>query len=192
MSKRKILLLVLVLITVGLATRFFFLIPDFPHLPNFTAIGAVALFGAYHLKKKQALIVPIAILWASDILLNNLVYPEYFTSFTLLGDPWVYLGFIAIILIGFALLKKLSVKNIVFASLVGGFAFYMITNFAVWLTSAAYPKSFAGLLECYAVAIPFFRNALLGNIFYSFVLFGVYDLITARRLSFLSSEVEMN
>ena len=191
MSQRKVLLVVLMII-IGLATRFLFLIPGFPQMPNFTAIGAIALFGSFYLKKKEALLLPLAALWMSDILLNNFIYAEYFASFSLFGDPWVYGGFLAIIFIGFKWLKKLSGKNLIIASFIGAFAFYLITNFSAWLANPIYPKTFMGLMDSYIAGVPFFRNALLGNIFYSFILFGAYDLITVKRLSFFSPGLQIN
>ena len=191
MSQRKI-FLVLILIVVGLGTRFLFLLPGFPHLPNFTAIGAIALFGSYYLKKKEALLLLLAALWMSDIVLNNAVYPEYFTSISLFGDPWVYVGFLAIIFVGFKWLKNLSGKNLIIASFIGAFVFYLITNFSAWLVNPIYPKSLVGLVDSYVAGIPFFRNALFGNLLYSFILFGAYDIITMRRLSFFSPGMQVN
>jgi len=50
--------------------------------------------------------------------------------------------------------------------------FFVLTNFGVWALGALYPKTLTGLTECYVVAIPFFRNALLSDLFYSALLFG--------------------
>jgi hypothetical protein len=41
-----------------------------------------------------------------------------------------------------------------------------------------YPRSFSGLMECYLLAIPFFRNTILGDLFYTGVFFGSYELLT--------------
>lgn len=187
MSQKNVLGIVLLLIIIGMATRFLFLVPGYPHLPNFTAMGAVALFAAFHLKGWKAFVLPIMILWLSDIMLNNLVYAEYFSSFSLFGDVWVYLAFAAVIAIGIVLLRKLSIGSIIGASLIGGLVFYLITNFAVWIGTPAYPKTLAGLLECYTLALPFFRNTIAGNLFYCLALFGAYDLIVERRITFWPS-----
>jgi hypothetical protein len=184
MHKQTKLILIILLIIVGLASRFFFLIPGFPEWPNFSAVGAVALFGAFHLKNKWALLLPLAILWLSDIILNNLVYSQYFESFSLIGDLWVYVSFVATVVLGFVLLKKLSFKNLVGTSLAAAILFYLITNFAVWISTPAYPLTWSGFVDCYLRAIPFFRNALLGNLFYSFLLFGAYELVTRKRISY--------
>ncbi|SVB25226.1 uncharacterized protein METZ01_LOCUS178080, partial [marine metagenome] len=53
-----------------------------PHPPNFTALGAMALFGgAYVSSRTLAIILPLGALWVSDLILNNLVYTEFYQGF---------------------------------------------------------------------------------------------------------------
>jgi len=40
-----------------------------------------------------------------------------------------------------------------------------------------YPKSFNGLLQSYFYAIPFFRNTILGDLVYTGLFFGGYEII---------------
>jgi hypothetical protein len=58
------------------------------------------------------------------------------------------------------------------ASLAASVLFFVVTNFAVWAMGSMYPKSAGGLLACYVAAIPFFGNTLLGDAFFTAVLFG--------------------
>ena len=59
-----------------------------PHPANFSPIGSMALFGAaYFSKKYWAFIIPIVTMWLSDLILNNVVYGEYFDHFV-----WFYSG----------------------------------------------------------------------------------------------------
>jgi hypothetical protein len=44
-------------------------------------------------------------------------------------------------------------------------------------TTGYYGYSFGGLIECYTMAIPFFRNTLAGDVVYVALMFGVYELI---------------
>ena len=53
----------------------------------------------------------------------------------------------------------------------------MITNLGVFLFQNMYAKNLAGLIECYEMAIPFFRNTFLSDILFSFVLFSVYAFV---------------
>lgn len=155
-----------------------------PHPPNFTPIGGMALFGAaYFSRKYLSFLVPLAAMWLSDLVYNNVIlpvqFPEYYTGFQLIGNLWVYAGFTLIVLIGFKLLKQVKVKNVAIAALAGAVVFYLVTNFGSWATGTLYPKNGAGLLASYTAAIPFFGYSLLGNLFYSAVMFGVFEW--ARR-----------
>ena len=61
-----------------------------PHMPNFSPLGAIGLFGAaYFAKKWQAFLIPIAATWLSDLFINNVIYAQYYPKFT-----WFYQGFI--------------------------------------------------------------------------------------------------
>ena len=61
-----------------------------------------------------------------------------------------------------------------------GLIFFLLTNFSVWLFTPWYSKDISGLLYCYTLALPFFRNTLAGNVFYAFSFFGIYEM--ARSL----------
>ena len=164
---------ILGLIILGIMTRFL------PHPPNFTAVGAVGLFGAAYIKKKWlAVAIPLICLWISDLVLNNVVFAIYYDNFSLFGNIWVYLGFIATGLIGVSLLKKIRTKNIFLSVILSSIAFYLISNFGVWIGSAGlYPKTFLGLIMCYVAGLEFFLNSFLGNAFFAVVMFGSYEWI---------------
>jgi hypothetical protein len=53
-------------------------------------------------------------------------------------------------------------------------AFFLITNFATWWVSGIYPHTAAGLLNCYLLALPFFRFTLAGDAAFAVVFFGAY------------------
>ena len=57
--------------------------------------------------------------------------------------------------------------------------FFLISNFGVWL-EGFYPQTFAGLIECYVAGLPFLGYSLLGDSFYSIILFGGYAAIKER------------
>ncbi len=159
-----------------------------PHPANFAPIGAMALFGAaYFHKKPLALLVPIVSMWLSDLVLNNVVYGQYFDHFVWFyqGCYWTYGAFIFIGVVGFVLLKKVKVANLLAASLSASVLFFLVSNFGVWASTAMYPHTASGLMACYTAALPFFKNTLLGDLVYSGVLFGAFELaqykITALR-----------
>ena len=88
---------------------------------------------------------------------------------------FVYAAFILVGYIGIAS-KKMNVKTILISSI----SFFIITNFGVWLIG--YPKTMNGLLECYTLAIPFFRNSLIGDFFYAGVMYYAFQFISNRYL----------
>ena len=179
MSKRNISLrfgLIVLMIVLAAASRFM------PHPPNFTPIGAMGLFGAaYFTKKYWAFLIPLLALWFSDLILNNVVYAQYYDSFQWMGNVWVYLAFALVVVLGFGLLKKVSPKNLLGASLAASVIFFLITNFASWLMPISpYPATFSGLMACYTAGIPFFWNTLAGDLFFTAVLFGSFELVQYR------------
>ncbi|MCB0633293.1 MAG: DUF6580 family putative transport protein [Saprospiraceae bacterium] len=148
-----------------------------PHPANVTPVGAMALFGgAYFSRKYLTFLVPVLAMWFSDLVLNNTLYAQYYDGFVWAGDIWVYASLIFIGLIGITLLKKVSVKHVVLASLLGSVLFFLVTNFGVWAGPySVFPKNFSGLLSTYVAGLPFFRASLLGDLFYCGVLFGTFE-----------------
>jgi hypothetical protein len=141
-----------------------------PHLPNFTAVGAMALFGgAYFANKKVAFAVPLIAMFITDLFLG-------FHS-TIIA---VYLAFALIVVIGMTMVQKKNVSNILIASIVASVSFFVITNFAFWITGILYPVTPAGLAECYIAAIPFFGYNLMGNLFYAGLMFGLFELAKVK------------
>lgn len=54
--------------------------------------------------------------------------------------------------------------------------FFLLTNAAVWGLQSDYPKTAAGLADCYIAALPFLRNSLAGDMFYTCMLFSLAAL----------------
>ena len=133
-----------------------------PHQPNFTPIAALALFGgAAFSDRRAAFIVPLAGLFLSDLALG-------FYAIT----PVVYGSFVLIVCLGFWVRRRQTVSRIAGAAVTGAVLFFILTNFGVWIFGELYPKTPTGLADCYVAAIPFFRNTLLSDLFYSALLFG--------------------
>ena len=149
-----------------------------PHMPNFTPIGAMALFGGAYLSNKYyAFIIPILSLWLSDIIINNFIL-NYYDQFTWFypGFIWQYASFGIIILMGYFLLKKITLKKVLMTSIGSSLIFFVITNFGVWASDSMYPLNVNGLISCFVLAIPFYKGTLLGFLFYSSFLFGVFEM----------------
>lgn len=145
-----------------------------PHWPNFTPIAAMALFGGTYIKKKHlAFLIPVAALLISDLFLG---FHKWMIA--------VYISFALVVALGFWLRNRVKVTSVLVATLSSSILFFIITNFAVWIGSPFYPQNMAGLLECYTLAIPFFNNGVLGDLFYSSVFFGSFYMIQQRYPAF--------
>jgi len=138
-----------------------------PHPPNFTPIGAMALFsGAYLGRRWLAFAAPM-----SALLLSDLVLGFY------RGQATVYLSVASIVMIGMVALKRRSALRVGLVALASSVLFFVVTNFGMWLFSGFYPRTMAGLEACYIAAIPFFQNTVAGDLFYAALLFGGFALI---------------
>jgi len=136
-----------------------------PHAPNFAPIGGLALFSGANFKNKIALLIPLSAMFISDIFLG-------FHKTV----PYVYVSFIIIALIG-GLIKNNKWQSLALASLTSSVLFFLITNFGVWATGTMYTKNLDGLMQSYAMGLPFFRNTILSDLFYSFSFFYGYRFI---------------
>ena len=147
-------LLLVALMMVAVAARLL------PHPPNFSPIGAIALFaGASFADRRLALVLPLAIMLISDLFIG--------LHQTL---PVVY-GCLALnVLLGQWAGNKLSVSRLLPAGLLGSVIFFVATNVAVWLNYGS--PTWESLATYFAQAVPFFRYTLAGDMFYGCVLFG--------------------
>jgi len=145
-----------------------------PHPWNFTAVGAMCLFGgAYFQRRWMAFLVPMAALLLSDVVLAATVYG--FRGFNVISMS--YLLFALTTLLGMMLRGRVNVATVPAAAIIASGGFFLISNFHVWVTGHTYPHTTAGLMACYTAAIPFAQNMLLGNLFYSAIMFGGWELL---------------
>jgi hypothetical protein len=89
----------------------------------------------------------------------------------------VYGSFLLCVLLGFWLKKNKKWYTIGGSAILGAVLFFLITNFAVWALTPWYQKTFFGLFQCYLMALPFFKNTLLGDLFYVTLFFGAYETV---------------
>ena len=149
-----------------------------PHIPNFTPIGAIALFGGAYFKNKfYAFLIPLSSLFLSDLIINNFFLIIDNNNFTWFypGFLWQYFSFAIIIIIGIYNSNKFNFKKLLISVIGSSLVFFLITNFGVWISGSIYPKNIFGLIWCYTLAIPFYKGTLLGFLFYSFLLFGIIE-----------------
>lgn len=148
-----------------------------PHPWNMSPLGAMFLFsGATVRDQRAALLAPLAALLLSDIAAAEVLHDGHYTW----ANPFTWLGFVVTGLLGWRLRRGYTTFRLVTTSLFGSISFFLLSNFGVWLGDALYPHSWTGLLECYAAGLPFFRNTLVGDLFYAAVMFGSYHWLHTR------------
>ena len=158
---KKNIVLSLILISLVVVARLM------PHVWNVAPVAAVALLAGVYLPKKWGWSVPLLAMFISDSLIGFYdagvmlsVYVSYlamfwFAHYVKPNQAWQWLG----------------------ASLASSTFFFVVTNFAVWASSNWYEKSWSGLQLCYYLALPFFRNTMLGDLIYVGALAGAMSLV---------------
>ena len=149
-----------------------------PHPPNFNPVGSVALFGGAKLRSWQAYAVPIAAMLVTDpirSLMEGSTHP--YSSST----PVVYACFLINVLLGRWFLRKSAAPlRLALVAIAGSIQFFIFTNLIVWWHGTLYAHTWPGLVECYAAALPFAARTIVGDLFYSGVLFGTYAWLKNR------------
>lgn len=142
------------------------------HIPNFTPLVGMSLFLSYLWKKEESIVFVLSTMLISDLIIG-------FDSIEMRFI--VYSSFLIPAFLGWVIKKQnkwyTKYLAIFSSSLISSIFFFLITNFGVWLWSGMYDHTMEGLIFCYTMAIPFFKNSLAGDLFSSFFIFGVYDLI---------------
>lgn len=138
-----------------------------PHPWNFTPMMAMALYaGAKFSKTRTAILATLGALLLSDVFLG------------FYGGMWhVYLAALIPVLLGRWAGRRHSWTAIAAAAAVSSVSFYLLTNLMVWATGTMYPHTSSGLMSSYVAGLPFFRNQILGDAFYTVALFGIHALV---------------
>ena len=136
-----------------------------PHPPNFTPIVAVAIMSGYFFKNIKLSFV---------VLLIAMLLVDVFVGFYK-HMLFVYLSLFLIAFVFFKISYKINFKNLFIFGFLGSLIFYLVSNFGVWasgvlspVTNLPYEKNLNGLISCYFLAIPFFKNTLFSTIVFSY------------------------
>ena len=136
-----------------------------PHPWNFTPILAVGIFSGFYFKNFiLSLFIVILSMFIGDLFLGF-----HSTMF------FTYISLALAVVIGL-FIKHFKFTEILFSGLASSVCYFIITNFGAWLTLEMYEKNFAGLLQSYVLAIPFFHNTLISTFLYLIVLKLIFDL----------------
>jgi hypothetical protein len=131
---------------------------------GFTAVGGSLLyFGAR--RNWREMLLPVAALAATDYYLTAHVYnyPFHWQDYLV---TWGWYA-AAIVLGRILLAQRVSVLRVASAALLGPTSFFLVSNYAVWL-SAHYPggmyaPGLSGLLTCLVAGVPFYERDLLST-----------------------------
>ena len=156
-------MMVFVLIVLAAASRLL------PHPPNFAPVAAIGLYAGAYANRRATWLVPFAALLLSDLVLG------FYHPVSMVVN---YLAFAACLGLGAGWLSRgRSLPRVAGAVLASAVTFFVISNFGMW-ASGYYPRTWAGLVECYTAALPFFRNTLASDAVYSAALFGGHALLS--------------
>lgn len=141
----------------------------FPHIPNFTPIAAMALFGGvYFSDKRLAFVIPLLAMCLSDGAME-LINGQGFHNTMI----YVYAGFILTSIIGLKIRNNVTLLSVATGSIISSILFFIITNFGVW-AETGFQMGAAGLSTTYVLGIPFFGPTLAGDLFFNGILFGAF------------------
>ena len=129
-----------------------------PHPDNFTPIIALAIMSSYFFRNVN---------FSYTIMLFSMLLADFFIGFYS-HMLFVYLSLFLIVLIFFKISKKMNYKNLFIFSFFGSVIFFLISNFGVWLVGNLYERNINGLIECYFMAIPFFKNTIISTLIFSY------------------------
>ena len=145
-----------------------------PHAWHFTPLAASLLFFGARGSRRQ-MWIPLTLLAATDVVLTRFIYAYPFSWDILITWAW----YAAILWLGTALRKDAKPLPIVGAALGSSVSFFLVSNFMVWAAGTMYPKTWAGLVTCYDLGVPFFRHTLEGDLLFTCAMFATPVVLNA-------------
>ena len=181
---KKTLVFCFILIAISVIIKIF-CAPDI-NLSGFSSMLAIALFAGLKIKNKEfAFLLPIAILLVTDIFIQLLFTAGLFPFAGFYKGQYMnYLLIAAVTGIGF-LLRNLKTPGFLTGLLAGPAFYFLASNFFVWNTNGGlgYSKDFNGLLQCYELALPFYKNSLISTAIFLPFFAGLYEWIINGKWS---------
>ena len=132
-----------------------------PHPPNFTPVITIAIMSGYLFKN---------IFFSFTVLLVSMLMGDIFIGFYK-NMFFVYLSLFVITYVFANINNKINYKNLLIFGFFGSLIFFIISNLGVWLIEDLYIKNLNGLMECYILALPFFKNTILSTFLFSYIIY---------------------
>lgn len=127
--KNKINIRLIVLVCITLLVGFFRIWQTTSHnsLSNFTAIGAMALFGGCYFKDtRKTLLFPLLALFISDIILMKTVYSSHDNGLLYSGWWWVYGVFGTMVILGKYIIRKVNVSRVLLGASLAAIIHFLV------------------------------------------------------------------
>jgi hypothetical protein len=139
---------------------------------NFTPLMAITVLGGYYFRSLlPAVLLPVSVLAISNLALDSYdSVPVLISVYAMMLVP-LFLGRAARGKSGWQLAGVGALCGLVPAT-----AFFIVTNFVHWAATSMYDHTWAGLMNCYVAALPFYRTMLVGDLFYLGLLVGCLAL----------------
>ena len=171
-----------ILISLVIASRFI------PEVGQYTPVFAVLILTAM-IFKKNYMYIPFVGIFASDMLLQYFNYYEFnylFSSLFLFN----YLSYLLVYLLIFKFNRKESLLAIGINIFLAPTLFFFFSNFIVWLTAGGviYPYTISGLIYCYEMGIPFYKQHLISTMIFVPILFAPTMIVKSFKSNYLLSK----
>lgn len=155
---------------------------------NFSAMGALAvLCGAVVRPTWLGLLIPLAARLFTDSVLQVQTGHGWYGS--ILFDYAAYAHSFAI---GY-MIRPQRAASAFGAGLLAAISFFVVSNVGVWCLPHEgmylYPRTLAGLVDCFTQAIPFARGTFIGDVGFTLAFFGIMNLLPGILTSRESSEL---
>ncbi|HZH88572.1 MAG TPA: DUF6580 family putative transport protein [Chitinophagaceae bacterium] len=145
-------------------------------------VGISLLSGFLFKRSALAFLIPLAIYFGSDLYLQLTSGAGFYG----VSQYFVYGAMALVALLG-TFMKKNKPLSVAGFALSGTLLFWIISNFGVF-AAGFYGYSFAGLVQTYLMAIPFytpmgtelFVNAIVGDLIFTSMIFATYSVITSK------------
>jgi len=139
-----------------------------PHPANVTPIGALGLFAGTYIRKQAFLLLPVAAALFADLTTIGI--------YSVLIMFFVYTGHFLSALCGRYLVRdRTLLAGLPLAVVAASVGFYLVSNIGNWWVYQ--PHTWAGVVECYTLGLPYLARTLFGNVIYSALFFGVFALM---------------
>ncbi|MFD2287503.1 hypothetical protein GJU39_08020 [Pedobacter petrophilus] len=178
-NPRNVILLLMILVITALRLLITFN-SDALQFANYSSIGAVALFGgAYFKDNLKAFAFPLISLLLSDFVLYTTIYKQY-VDILLVQEFYTYLAIALMVLVGKAMLKKVTIVNLLGSTIVITLIHWIVSDFGSWYKNPLFTQDLVGYWNCLVKAIPFEVRFLEGTLLYGVILFGAFEILKSK------------